>query len=92
MTIAGRALLSCERRTVRTVNVQNALFDRLAVMNFIHPLTRMVHQGFEVLWLCENFRFKSSISIVEMCTEAQPLDSSLFRLITLLNLLYFIFK
>ena len=28
-------------------------------MNCIHPLTRLVHQGFQVLWLCENFRFKS---------------------------------
>ena len=42
MTIVDRASLSCERRTVRTVYVQNDLFDRLAVMNFIHPLTGLV--------------------------------------------------
>jgi len=29
MTIAGRAFLSSERRTVRVVHVQNDLFDRL---------------------------------------------------------------
>ncbi len=39
MTIAGRAFLSCERGTVRTVHGQNDLFDRLAVMNFSHALT-----------------------------------------------------
>jgi len=32
---------------------------RFATVNFIHPLTRLVHQGFGVLGLCENFRFKS---------------------------------
>ena len=33
----------------------------------IHPLSRLVHQGFGVLWLCENFRFKSSHLAGRLC-------------------------
>ena len=45
----SKTFLSSKRRAVRTVHVQNDLFDRLAVMNFIHPLTRLVHQSFQKL-------------------------------------------
>ncbi len=38
----------------------------------IHPLTRLVHQGFGVLWLCENFRLKSSHLAGRLCAVGFP--------------------
>ena len=42
MTIVGRDFLITISGIGGTVYVQKDLFDRLAVMNFIHPLTRLV--------------------------------------------------
>ena len=42
MNIVGRAFLITISGTGGTVYFKNDLFDRLAVMNFIHPLTRLV--------------------------------------------------
>jgi len=39
MSVVRRAFLSSERRTLRTVHVQNDFYDGLAVMNSIYPLT-----------------------------------------------------
>ena len=46
MAVVGRAFLSSECWTVRTVHVQNDLFDGSVLVNFIHALTRLVHWGF----------------------------------------------
>ena len=46
MTIVGRAFLSAKSRAVRTVHVQDDLFDTLTLMDLINPLAGLVHQNF----------------------------------------------
>ncbi|UCC99582.1 MAG: hypothetical protein JSW66_06790 [Phycisphaerales bacterium] len=60
MTVVSRAFLSSKSRTVRTVDVQNNLFDMFVFVNFIDPVTGLVHQGFQVLGSRENLGLKSS--------------------------------
>ncbi len=42
-----------------------------------HP-TRLVHQGFGVLWLCENFRFKSWHLADRSCRFNHKVDQKMF--------------
>ena len=60
MTVVGRAFLSSECRTVRTVHVQNNFFNGFALMNLINPLTGKIHQALQISVLCKNLCFKST--------------------------------
>ena len=54
MIVVGRAFLVSKGRAVRTVDVQNDLFNGFAFMNFIYPLTSLIYQGFEICRLSKS--------------------------------------